>query len=170
MDGSDPSENLLWQAEAVAKYMRDSGRMLRSLAASETQPRLGRLTGQQATALKVLVAKGGGLRIAALARQLGVAQSTASGLVDRLEQHGLAIRMPDHKDRRSVQVVPTWKVRRLLEDRPDHETYVPLARVLSPATTEERAQMLAGLGALHHLLIAHDDQLVRMGRRSLRRP
>jgi DNA-binding MarR family transcriptional regulator len=51
-----------------------------------------------------LVAAAGELRMSDLVGQLGVSLSTVSGLVDRIVDHGLAVRREDATDRRHVVV------------------------------------------------------------------
>lgn len=49
-----------------------------------------------------------------LKRQLNIAQSSASGLVDRLEQLGLIKRNPSDKDKRVTELKLTSKAKRIL--------------------------------------------------------
>lgn len=51
-----------------------------------------------------LLAGGGELHMAELVQRLGVSLSTVSGLVDRVVDHGLAVRREDPADRRQVVV------------------------------------------------------------------
>lgn len=72
------------------------------------------VTMAQAKALYLLVAAGE-LRMSALAGGLGVTSSTATGLVDRLVELGLAGRHEDTDDRRHVVISATPQARAVLE-------------------------------------------------------
>ena len=72
------------------------------------------VTMAQVKALYVLVAAGE-LRMSALATALGVTSSTATGLVDRLVELGLAARHADAHDRRQVVIGATDRAREVLE-------------------------------------------------------
>ncbi|MDI6871381.1 MAG: MarR family transcriptional regulator [Bacillota bacterium] len=48
-----------------------------------------------------------GLTLTDLSRKMGLANSTVSGIVDRLEREGLLLRVPDARDRRVCRVNPT---------------------------------------------------------------
>lgn len=100
----------------------------------------------QLQALAVLA--GGDVRMRELAHQLGLAASTVTRLVDRLEAAGLAERRSERPDRRSVLVGLTAhgrealqavrsRLRGLLRD---------LAAGLAPREQRELARLLAKLG------------------------
>jgi DNA-binding MarR family transcriptional regulator len=72
------------------------------------------VTMAQAKALYLLVAAGE-LRMSALAGGLGVTSSTATGLVDRLVELGLAERHDDTGDRRHVVISATSRAATVLE-------------------------------------------------------
>lgn len=70
------------------------------------------LTAAQAGVLFSIPAEGGA-GVNAVAEALGLAQSAASVLVQRLEQAGLAERQPDPSDRRAVRLTLTARGRSL---------------------------------------------------------
>jgi DNA-binding MarR family transcriptional regulator len=72
------------------------------------------ITMAQVKALYTLLAAGE-LRMSALAASLGVTSSTATGLVDRLVEVGLAVRHADSHDRRQVVIRPTEEAQAVLE-------------------------------------------------------
>ena len=63
-----------------------------------------------------LLSKHGPSPISRVAEWLGVGLSSASGVVDRVERHGLVIRSHRRDDRRVVECDLTDKGRRLIED------------------------------------------------------
>jgi MarR family transcriptional regulator, organic hydroperoxide resistance regulator len=72
------------------------------------------VTMAQVKALYLLVAAGE-MRMSVLATSLGVTSSTATGLVDRLVELGLAARHADAHDRRQVVIGATERARAVLE-------------------------------------------------------
>ena len=95
-------------ADDLSRYWRELGRTLtsRRLVAS-LQPSAGApLTPTKLHALDV-VAEQGGCRIGDLARRLGLDDTTATRLVDRLETAGLAARQSEEGDRRAIVVALT---------------------------------------------------------------
>jgi DNA-binding MarR family transcriptional regulator len=108
------------------------------------------LTAPQVGVLKALV--GGGLSLKELSARLGLAHSTVSGIVDRLERRGLVRREPDARDRRSTTVVPSESVRAYVKGADALHRPEPLVEALRRATAEERARIMAGLTALRRLL------------------
>jgi DNA-binding MarR family transcriptional regulator len=111
----------------------------------------GGLTGPQQSTMQVLV-ESDGLSLKDLSKELGLAHSTVSGIIDRLEKQGLVKRQTDEADRRLAKLVVTEQVRKFLrETRPALEMH-PLAEALRAATTAEREQVLQGVAALRRLL------------------
>lgn len=72
------------------------------------------VTMPQAKVLYLVIASGG-IRMSELSTRLGVSLSTVSGLVERLVEHGLAVRHDDPADRRQVVVSATPAGHELLE-------------------------------------------------------
>ena len=85
----------------------------------------------QVKALYMLVAAGE-LRMSALASHLGVTSSTATGLVDRLVELGLADRHEDAGDRRQVVIRATSHADGLLE-RFRELNAAPIRHLLGPS-------------------------------------
>lgn len=54
--------------------------------------------------------------ISELAAQTGLANTTLTSMLDRMEQSGLVQRVPDNKDRRKVHILLTEKAKGLQED------------------------------------------------------
>ena len=111
----------------------------------------GALTGPQMSAMQVLLTSGG-LSLKELSKQLGLAHSTVSGIVDRLENRGMVERRQEEADKRFSRIVPTAQVRAWLRDTwPKLETN-PLAEALARATPAQRKQVVEGMRTLRELL------------------
>jgi len=136
-------------AEAVERDLRAVRQLLRRpLDAMIAQ---GGLTGPQQAAMGALV-KSDGLSLKELSKELGLAHSTVSGIVDRLEKRGMVERKTDGADRRVSRVVPTRQVRQFVkETMPELERH-PLAAALAAATDAERQVVARGIGTLRRLL------------------
>jgi DNA-binding MarR family transcriptional regulator len=131
-------------------------RQLRAVAAAlrqpvETEIAKGHLTGPQRSVMQALV-HAGGLSLKALSKQVGLAHSTVSGIVDRLEQRGLVQRQTDPDDRRITRVAPSDLVRAYLRDTLPTLRLNPLLRALQRATPEEQAEITKGIATLEGLL------------------
>jgi len=109
------------------------------------------LTVPQQSAMRVLI-ESGGLSLKNLSRELGLAHSTVSGIVDRLEKQGLVKRENDEADRRLSKVVVSGAVREHWRDAwPLLKTH-PLAEALGAGTPAERQEILQGVRTLRRLL------------------
>lgn len=93
--------------------------------------------------------------ISALAERTGSANSTVSGVVDRLEKLGLARRERSETDRRVIYVSVTDKYRAL---RKKAETDVSgyFLSLVSEMSPEDRVQVSTALKKLDELLTAHE--------------
>ena len=101
------------------------------------------LTYPQTLVLAVL-AEDGEIPISHLARRIDSANSTVSGIVDRLEKLGLVERVRSGKDRRVIYVTVTEKYRSLQEKMaPTFSAH--LAKKLKDVPTEEMAAICDGL-------------------------
>src|SRR5262252_3752729 len=110
----------------------------------------GGLTGPQQSTMQELV-ESDGLSLKDLSRELGLAHSTVSGIVDRLEKRGRVERQTDGADRRVSRIVPTRQVRQFVkETMPELERH-PLAEALAEATEAERGEAARGIGTLRRL-------------------
>ncbi len=63
----------------------------------------------------MIIALSQGVTVGQLAKRLGVGLPTASGIVDRLYEHGFVQRQEDPEDRRVTHVLPTEKSREIVE-------------------------------------------------------
>jgi DNA-binding MarR family transcriptional regulator len=109
-----------------------------------------------------------------LAEHLGLAHSTVSGIVDRLEAAGIVMRRARRDDRRYRQVELSARAKKWLARELPRARDRPLTAALARATAGERRSVMQGLRLLQELLVraasAGDDvdegvELAR-GRRS----
>lgn len=114
------------------------------------------LTAPQLLVLEALVerlrADGGGASLSELSRRVGLAHSTVSGIVVRLERGGLVTRSTRAEDRRFLSIELTAPVRVWIERDLSAARLRPLASALAHATPDERSTVLAGLDTLERLL------------------
>ena len=96
----------------------------------------------------------GGLSLKDLSQRVGLAQSTASGIVDRLEKRGLARRRPHPTDRRASIIVVSKAVRDYMRDTYPVIAANPVAAALRRAKPAQRAAILEGLRALRRVVEA----------------
>ncbi len=111
----------------------------------------GELTGPQRNAMQVLV-RTGGLSLKELSRHLGLAHSTVSGIVDRLEKQGMVVREVNESDRRLTCITVSSIVQEFLENKLPALLAHPLTAALERATLAEREAILDGIGTLKRLL------------------
>jgi MarR family transcriptional regulator, organic hydroperoxide resistance regulator len=111
----------------------------------------GNLTGPQQSAMAVLV-RSGPLSLKALAAQLGLAHSTASGIVHRLEERGMVRRGLNAADRRLTRIVVTREVKEWLKRTMPELGVAPLLAALRRAKPAEREAIMAAVKALRRLL------------------
>ena len=90
------------------------------------------------------------MRMGQLASALGVAFSTATGVVDRLVEQGLLVRQVDPDDRRLVVVGLTERGHETVE-RPYRESQRRFAAVLEHLDLEELEVVRRGLGLIHEV-------------------
>jgi MarR family transcriptional regulator, organic hydroperoxide resistance regulator len=87
-----------------------------------------------------------------LSQRLGLAHSTVSGIVDRLEKKDLVERRPDPEDRRFTRIHLTNAVQQYLNNELRSKRASRLTAVLENTQPEERADILKGLALLRRLL------------------
>ena len=73
------------------------------------------LTIQQLRVLAILVAEGGATTGQGLSKMLAVYLATVSGIVDRLEAHGMLQRVPDPSDQRVRRILATPRGRKTVQ-------------------------------------------------------
>ena len=93
-----------------------------------------------------------GMNLRDLSKELGLAHSTTSGIVDRLEKQGLLRRQTDESDLRASRIVVADQVREFMRDRWPSLQVHPLAEALRAASPAERQEVLQGIRTLRRLL------------------
>ena len=129
-------------AAELSTCWRELGSILasRRLHAS-LHPELGtKLTPSKLRALELL-AQHDGLRVGELADRVGVDDTTATRLVDRLEQLGLAERRGEEGDRRAILVGLTAEGRELVSGVSEQRQQF-FADVLASLDADERVQLV----------------------------
>ena len=111
----------------------------------------GELTGPQRSVMQALVQLGGG-SLKELTARVGLAHSTVSGIVDRLEKRGLVERQPDLNDRRHTRIIVSGEVREFMEKRYPVIAAHPLFDVLRLAEATERKTIVTGIRTLRKFL------------------
>jgi DNA-binding MarR family transcriptional regulator len=111
----------------------------------------GGLTGPQRSVMQALVRSGGG-SLKELTAQVGLAHSTVSGIVDRLEKRGLVNRQPNLDDRRHTRIAVSGEVREFLEKKYPVIASHPIFDVLRRVEVSERNAIVTGVRALRRLL------------------
>jgi len=119
----------------------------------EAQFARGQLTGPQRSVMQALVFSDG-LSLKDLSRQVGLAHSTVSGIVDRLESRGLVKRETHKSDRRLTVIAVTRTVQDFMQKTLPALTIHPLVEALGSARPADRTLILEGLRKLRLILAA----------------
>lgn len=117
----------------------------------EAEVAKGELTAPQMSVMRAVVQKPG-INLKDLSKDVHLAHSTVSGIVDRLERRGMVQRRADVKDGRVSSVFPTDAVNSWLREQMPKLSHQPLAAALERATEQERAEMERALRRLRELL------------------
>jgi DNA-binding MarR family transcriptional regulator len=142
-------DNLTGMAEAIDRDLRAiRERIRRPLEAAIAR---GNLTGPQQSVMRALV-QSDGMSLKELSAQLGLAHSTVSGIVDRLEGRGLVQRRDGETDRRVTRILVTREVREFVRDTMPALSIHPLVEALERADAAQRRAILKGLKTLREVL------------------
>jgi DNA-binding MarR family transcriptional regulator len=152
----DIDDELLREVAEIEQQLRSIRREMRRVI--EDDQRRSRLTPPQRQAMIALFqadqsAASGGLTLKELSERMGLAHSTVSGIIDRLERRGMVLRQVHPADRRATRIVMTNPVRAYIEQRLASHLHGPLLDALRRATREEREAILTGISTLHRLLV-----------------
>jgi len=109
------------------------------------------MTLPQRTVMQVVVRERG-ISLKDLSRQVNLAHSTVSGIVDRLEKRGIVQRRPDPGDGRMARIYPTSAVDAFVRERMPALARGPLDTALRRATVREREEISRALKRLRVLL------------------
>ena len=113
----------------------------------------GGLTGPQVNVMQVLVAKNA-LSLKELSREVGMAHSTVSGIVDRLAKRGMVERQPDPQDRRFTKIVISQVVSDYIRNTMPSIQLHPVVSALERAKPKERESIIEGFRTLRRLMQA----------------
>jgi DNA-binding MarR family transcriptional regulator len=143
------------QLVAMAQEIDQHLGAIRNLARKplEAEFARGELTGPQRSVMQALV-HSNGLSVKELCRQVGLAHSTVSGIVDRLERRGLVKRASDEHDRRLSVIVVSQVVQDFMRNTMPALAIHPLVKALGQARPAERIIILEGLRKLREILNA----------------
>lgn len=99
----------------------------------------------------MLVKRRGAMSIHDLQRQLNIAQSTASEMVERLVQQNLLLREKDPNDRRITVFKLSKRAEKILERRRDvmNDCY---RKVLEPLTADEQIELVEALETILRII------------------
>jgi DNA-binding MarR family transcriptional regulator len=111
----------------------------------------GNLTGPQQSVMHALV-RSDGMSLKQLSAHLGLAHSTVSGIVDRLQERGLVERRDSETDGRVTVIGVTRQVRDFVRDTLPGLLLHPLEQALARATAAQRGVVMEGLKTLRELL------------------
>ena len=111
----------------------------------------GELTSPQMSVMRVVVRQHG-VSLKDLSREVSLAHSTVSGIVDRLEKRGMVERRPDPEDGRTSRIFPTMIVADFVREQIPRLSRGPLEDALERATKAERAAIGDALRRLRELL------------------
>lgn len=149
-----PDDKVLRQAEAVDQHLRQIRRAL--VQAFEADKLAAGLTVPQMHAMAMLAQSQregpNPLTVRELSERMGLAQSTVSGLVERLERKRFVRRLADPADRRCTRVMLTDAVKSYLEQTAPWRRLSPLIAALQQATDGERQTVVEGIAILCRLL------------------
>ncbi len=140
-------------ADQIARDLGAIRKLLRQPLDAQIAP--GNLTGPQRTVMQVVIGQDlseTGISLKHLSKAVGLAQSTVSGIADRLERDGLLERRPDPKDGRAVRIFPTAPVLEILHGQFPHLLNDPLQQALIKASAEETTTIQQALTHLRQLL------------------
>ncbi len=146
------NKELVNMAQEIDQHLRAIRRTLRQPVEAEFSK--SGLTGPQRSVMQEIVRVGAPLSLKEASRQVGLAHSTVSGIVDRLERQGLVERQTDKKDHRVKLIVASKVVRQYVRDTLPTLVMHPLLEALRRAKPAERREVLEGLRTLRRVLDA----------------
>lgn len=120
----------------------------------EAEVAKGELTAPQIALMRVVVRQHG-ISLKDLSREVNLAHSTVSGIVDRLEKRGLVERRADPADGRTSCIFPAGIVTEFVRKQIPRLSRGPLESALERATKAERAAIGEALRRLRELLQAN---------------
>ena len=140
----------------LTEIAEDIDRDLRAIRAKIRRPleakiARGNLTGPQQSAMHALV-HSDAMSLKELSAHLGLAHSTVSGIIDRLEERGIVERQTNNADKRTSRIVVTHVVREFVHDALPRLSIHPLVAALTRADAAQRRAIVTGLKTLRQVL------------------
>lgn len=111
----------------------------------------GEVTAPQRLVMQALV-RSEGMSLKELSTKVGLAHSTVSGIVDRLEKRGFLNRKVLESDQRVTRITVSKVVRQFLDREAPELTLHPLLNALRRASEAERAAVKKGIKILERLI------------------
>lgn len=154
---SQAEAELLEAATLIEQHLRSIRNVRRraqtnALKVDMDQMRLTRVQIQVMEILTRLENSAAGISLKELSSQMGLAHSTTSGIVDRLERQGLLHRIINPNDRRQIRIQVVEEVRDFMVHTWPRINLASFVRALEVASNSERARILEGLSILDRLL------------------
>jgi DNA-binding MarR family transcriptional regulator len=147
-------EQLVAMAQEIDQHLSAVRNMVRKPLEAEFAR--GELTGPQRSVMQALVYSNG-MSLKELCRQVGLAHSTVSGIVDRLEKRGLVKRVTDENDRRLSVIGVSQIVQEFMQKTMPALTIHPLVDALRQARPADRTIILQGLRKLREILATSSE-------------
>jgi DNA-binding MarR family transcriptional regulator len=130
------------QLQAVRRHLRSG---------QNSDAKRGNLTGPQQAILSAIV-RAGAVSLKELARDVNLAHSTVSGIIDRLEARSMVERHTSKTDARITELHPSPQARKWVRDTMPQMDGNALLGALERASKKERRNIARGLNTLERLL------------------
>ena len=144
-----PADNIAALAEQMERDLGSIRQTLRKPLEAEVAK--GDLTVPQSAVMRAVV-RSPGINLKDLSREVSLAHSTVSGIVDRLSKRGMIERRADSTDGRVSCIYPAAIVAEFVRERIPLLSRGPLQSALLRATQEERKAIGSALRRLRELL------------------
>lgn len=141
------------EIEAQAGRMESDLRAIRRAMHKplEAETARGELTAPQIAVMRIVVRQHG-IPLRDLSREVSLAHSTVSGIVDRLEKRGMLSRRADAADGRITRIYPTAEVTQFVREAIPVLARRPLEAALVRMTENERAELEKSVRRLREAL------------------
>jgi DNA-binding MarR family transcriptional regulator len=136
-------------AQEIDTHVRAVRQALRQ--SMEVEIARGGLTGPQVNVMQALVEKNG-MSLKELSAAVGMAHSTVSGIVDRLEKRGMLVRQADATDRRFSKIVVSQIVQDYVRKEMPAIRLHPILKALRRAKPAERETIVEGFRTLRRVM------------------
>lgn len=140
---------LLAQAEQIDRDLNAIRKALRK--PFDVEEAKGQLTIPQKAVMQVVV-RNHGISLKDLGRQVSLAHSTVSGIVDRLTKRGMIERRADPVDGRLARIYPMREVQEFISNLLPSLTHGPLEEALKRTSKDDRLSICVALRRLRELL------------------